>query len=289
MVQVDVIWSYAFGASFAAAATHQLEAETKPFENRFYVRLLVFLGTFFAPSGLYLLWQFPQWETMQVARTHSDLPAWLVVLFAITNVTQGIVGYYVGYRLSRKGSHYGAHVNWMVAWILFWFVLVAGWDLTGYQRFLYDQSMNQGEPWQPGMHLGTGFFTSRVWISLVVMGALFLPMLRFGIILPLLEGQKEQGLRQGISLIYGATFGVCLLLAIAMYGVVIAAVAAFNGDLLLGYATGIGVSAVLGHFALFRPGMPMHWIAGRMYGGELGRATPKLAKSAPSKRRRRSS
>jgi len=80
MVQVDVVWSYAFGATFAACASRQLEKEDKPFVNQWYVFTLTFLSTFFAPSGLYLLWQHTQWETMQVAKTMKDIPAWLVTL-----------------------------------------------------------------------------------------------------------------------------------------------------------------------------------------------------------------
>ena len=118
MVQVDVVWSYAFGATLAASAARQLKSEKDPFNNKIFTYVLLFLSILFAPSGIYLLWQFPHWETMQVASTYSDLPAWLVCLFAITNITQGILGYYVTYRLIRKGKLYGAHVNWMVSWIM---------------------------------------------------------------------------------------------------------------------------------------------------------------------------
>jgi hypothetical protein len=74
MVQVDIVWSYAFGATFAASSARQLAQEEKPFANKTYSFVLHFLSILFAPSGLYLLWQFPQWETMQVARSFSDIP-----------------------------------------------------------------------------------------------------------------------------------------------------------------------------------------------------------------------
>ena len=102
MVQVDIVWAYAFGATFAAAAGRQLEKEEKPFVNKWYVFLLIFLSVFFAPSGLYLLWEHTQWETMQVATTMKDIPAWLVVIFAVTNVTQGILGYWTTLKLVKK-------------------------------------------------------------------------------------------------------------------------------------------------------------------------------------------
>ena len=37
MVQVDVVWAYAFGSGFAACAARQLQKEDKPFNNKWYV------------------------------------------------------------------------------------------------------------------------------------------------------------------------------------------------------------------------------------------------------------
>ena len=98
MVQVDVFWSYAIGAGFAAAAAEQIRkkeaaGEFRLLENASFARALIFLGALFAPSGICLLWAFPGWETMYVARTWDDIPAWLVAAFAVTNVTQGILGF----------------------------------------------------------------------------------------------------------------------------------------------------------------------------------------------------
>lgn len=276
MVQVDIIWSYAFGASFAAAATNQLQHEEKAFDNRFYARLMLFLGAFFAPSGLFLLWQFPQWETMQVARTHTDIPSWLVTLFGVTNVTQGILGYYVSYRFSRAGKHHASHANWMISWILFWFVLVAGWDLTGWQRFLYDRTMNQGEFWQPGMHMGPRFFLGEVFQSLVLMAACFLPMLRYGIIAPMAEGLQARGsdtkkwrLQARLAAaFYALSFGAMLSLAIIAYFIVKASVQALASNL-WGYVVGLGLTSVIYYLGLFRRGMPLHRIAGLLFGHDL--------------------
>jgi len=66
MIEVDVFWSFAFGASFAAFAQESLRAEEKPFVNEWFLYTLVFLSTIFAPSGIYLLWAFPGWESMFV-------------------------------------------------------------------------------------------------------------------------------------------------------------------------------------------------------------------------------
>ena len=271
MVQVDVAWSYAFGATFAAAAGKSLARERDPFNNPVFTRLLLFLGIFFGPSGLYLLWANPIWETMQVAKSYADLPAWLVTLFAITNVTQGIIGYWVGWRLVRQQKFYQSHLNWMIAWVLFWFILVSGWDTTGYQRFLYDPALNGGELWSPGRHNGWVFFTGPVFQSLVVMGVLFAPMLRLGIInanyndLKLKPGYQPglRALMRIVELYYGSMFGLTLLLAIAASLIVIF-LFEVTGSLWIGYLVGLPLSIALGFVVAVRKGGIFHRIAARL-------------------------
>lgn len=278
MVQVDIIWGYAFGATFAAAAARQLEKEEKPFVNRWYVFLLIFLSVFFAPSGLYLLWEHTQWETMQVATTMKDIPAWLVTLFAVTNVTQGILGYWTTLKLVKKGNYYGAHVNWMVAWILFWFVLVCGWDCTGYQRFLYDASMFNGELWAPGKHMGFGFFLSNVWWTLVVMAVFFAPMLIYAFINFTREGAKmdptirpEQvpGPFRILVFNFVTQWVVCLGLAI-LASLSVMGLRDLFGSTLLGYLVGIPAFSIVAYFLLFRRKMPMYYIAKQLFVKESG-------------------
>jgi O-antigen/teichoic acid export membrane protein len=98
MVQVDVFWSYAFGAGFAMAAARQLIEDREKndgnfFENKYFTHTLLFLAIIFVPSGGSLLWGFPDWETMQVAYDHHSIPAWLVSAFYVTNITQGLLGF----------------------------------------------------------------------------------------------------------------------------------------------------------------------------------------------------
>ena len=123
MVQVDVVWSYAFGASFAAVAAHQLKKAEHPFTTKYFIFTLLFLSLLFVPSGVYLLWEHTQLETMQVATSKDDLPSWLVTVFVFTNVTQGILGYWISYMLAKKNKLYYSHLNWIIAWIIFWFIL----------------------------------------------------------------------------------------------------------------------------------------------------------------------
>jgi len=242
MVQVDVVWSYAFGASFAAAAAHQLKKEDKPFSTKWFVFTLLFLSLLFAPSGIYLLWEHTQWETMQVATCKEDLPAWLVTLFAFTNITQGILGYYVSYKLAKSNKLYASHVNWIVAWIIFWFILVCGWDCTGYQRFLYDMSVNNGELWSPGKHMGISFFyASRVWWTLIVMGCFFAPML-----------------------VWGTQWIACLGLAI-IASLIVMQIHNITGNLLISYIVGIALFSILAYFLLFKRNKLFHKLMKQLY------------------------
>ncbi len=285
MVQVDVVWAYAFGAGFAACAARQLEKQEKPFVNRWYVFTLLFLSVWFAPSGLYLLWEFVQWETMQVAKTFTDLPAWLVCGFAVTNVTQGILGYWITFTLIKKKNYYAAHANWMWAWILFWFILVCGWDCTGYQRFLYDMSVNGGVLWEPGRHMGITFFwKSRVWWTLVAMAVFYAPMLIYSVINFITEGAKQDPSLSAdehpnpiVLLIasFGAQWIVCLGLAIVA-ALMVMGLRGVTGSILLGYLIGVPLFIVLAQLLLFRRGMPMHMIARQLYIREPGES-PSMA------------
>ena len=274
MVQVDIVWSYAFGATFAAAAARQLEKEEKPFNNKWYVFILLFLSIFFAPSGLYLLWEHTQWETMQVATKFDDIPAWLVTIFAVTNITQGIVGYWTTFRLIKKKNYYGAHANWMVAWIIFWFILVCGWDCTGYQRFLYDMSVNNGALWEPGKLMGISFFyASRVWWTLFVMGVCFSPMLIYGYLKftiggartdPSITPDRVPTFITVLAFNFGTQFGVCLGLAL-LATLAVTGIRDMTGSVLAAYLVGVPGFSAAAYFLLFRRGMPMHLIAKRLY------------------------
>ncbi|MCW5828361.1 MAG: hypothetical protein KIT79_03495 [Deltaproteobacteria bacterium] len=181
MVQVDVFWAYGFGAGYALSAHRQLKADydadpAKAEENQWYskyfVRLLLFISILFAPSGIYLLWNFPDWETMQVATNHRSLPAWLVTAFAITNVTQGILGYWLTRKFITKGNSHGALLSFVLSYIGFFFILVHGWDGTGYQRFF---SVNQQEFLTWGERPWHAWLTGPVALTLYGMGVFILP------------------------------------------------------------------------------------------------------------------
>ncbi len=151
MVQVDVFWGYGFGASLAVASGVQLSGSKEPFYTKYFVQTVLFLALFWAPTGMLLLLRHPSWETMQAADTLQSIPPWLVIAFGITNITQGILGFWIGQKLMAKGHYYWANMNWLLGYFGMFFILLYGWDGLGYDRFLYDRDMHPGSPaWFPG-------------------------------------------------------------------------------------------------------------------------------------------
>jgi hypothetical protein len=194
MVEVDVFWAYGLGAGFAAAATHQIAmAKDRPstagargwqhhFSSPYFTVTVLYCALLFAPSGAYLLWAFPDWETMQVASDHASLPAWLVALFAITNVSQGIVGYWVTAKLIRAGRRYAAFLQVGLGYFGMLLILVHGWDGRGYQRFFSkDQAVFGSWPRNPAfgdaLERAARWLTSPVALTLAGMSVIVVVLL----------------------------------------------------------------------------------------------------------------
>lgn len=168
MIQVDVFWAYAFGASFAAAASKQLAKEPNFFANAFYAYCVTFLGVIFGPSGVYLLWAHQGWESMQFFGDGETISPLLPTLFASTNVALGVLGFYNAYSCIRAGDVLRAHTHWIVAY--FAFALILGF---GYRRFLYNGTAEQ---FQAGEHVDMiDWFGGRVFKALLAMGVILLP------------------------------------------------------------------------------------------------------------------
>ncbi|MBU2488578.1 MAG: hypothetical protein KKA60_04230 [Proteobacteria bacterium] len=267
MVQVDVFWSYAIGASFAAAAARQIKDVEKPFESKYFTYALAYLAMLFAPSGMYLLWNFPDWETMQVARTHGSLPAWLVTAFVVTNITQGILGFWVAWKFIRRGNYYMAHLQWFLGYFLMFYILLYGWDGSGWQRFLYDSSVNNGVHWTPGTHMGFGFLFSNVAITLAVMGvailpAKFIPMARWIVAgakadPAVSEARSLKSVGQVVVLL--GTLVMVVTLASAATAAILSHLAGLVlGSAMAGIPVGLAVFAGAGWFLLFREGRPVY-------------------------------
>lgn len=199
MVQVDVFWSYGLASGLALAAQKKLKNEPKPFSSPYFTSIVVWTSLVFAPSGAYLLWAFPYWETMFVARTHTDIPAWLTATFAATNVSQAILGYWVTWWCLRRGKNLAAKLQTVWSHGAMLFILAFGWDGSGWKRFTY---AGNGDDWANGVvYPWTDFFSCPVFYTLLGMGVVFIPTY-FGLIWRWTkdEGQEAQSVATSLEL-----------------------------------------------------------------------------------------
>ncbi|TGK11610.1 hypothetical protein EHO60_04745 [Leptospira fletcheri] len=190
MVQVDVFWSYGLGAGYAVAAARQIRklqsGEGKKsslpsvkgnsvsfWNNEYFITNLLYLSLLFAPSGLYLVWQFTSWETMHAG--DKGMPGWLVCLFGFTNVSQGILGFWAVWALLKAGRAFLAYLQVAIGYFGMFFILVHGWDGTGYKRFFSPTAESFRNDWT--WSTAQGWFTSDVAITLYVMGVILIPIL----------------------------------------------------------------------------------------------------------------
>lgn len=191
MLQVDVFWVYGIGAMAATAAGRQLARMGKekarfgrnpPFGNEYFALLLLYLSLIFVPEALWLTWNFPHWETMQLVGSLEEIPAWGIVLAAVGDIAVAVLGYWVAWRLMSRGRFYAAHLQWMLGYFLFFFMLIHGWDGSGWQRFLYDPTVEGGVLWTSGTYMNPlDFATSRVALTLYAMALpTLLPLVLWG-------------------------------------------------------------------------------------------------------------
>ncbi len=127
----------------------------------------------FGPSGAWLLWQFTSWETMH-AGSYDTVPGWLVALFTVTNTTQAVLGFVVTRWLLGRDRVRLACLQLVAGYFAMFFVLVHGWDGTGYQRF-FSATAADFRAWDRA-RLGD-WFTSDVALTLYAMGAVLVPIL----------------------------------------------------------------------------------------------------------------
>jgi hypothetical protein len=250
MVQVDVFWSYGIGAGLGlASAGHAADRDESRWSDPFLMKTLLFLALVFAPSGLYLLWAFPSWETMHAGT--KDLPAWLVCLFGITNVTQGLLGYLVARRLMRAGRTYLAYLQTVAAYLAMFLVLVHGWDGKGYQRF-FSPTHEDFVGWSGDWQL---WLTSPVALTLLAMGAVLVPLLLWMQVSWLGHSAPARTCALWLATVFGAALAPAIACAVLLHALGPAAGAAASVALLAGvYAPGGPVHRL--HRALRLGGAP---------------------------------
>jgi len=284
MVEVDVFWSYGLGATLAVASSRQLLARRRAAEQAdprtlpdlgtpvlsrwsdpYLLRTLLFLALVFVPSGVYLVWNFPSWETMHAG--DRDMPAWLVSLFAITNVTQGLLGYMVVEWLFARGRAYLAYLQILVGYVGMFFILVHGWDGKGYQRF-FSPDRADFLSWQGDW---SSWLTSPVALSLYGMGLVLLPVLLYLASTWQVEGYRldpSAGRRPSHAVIAGLTLATVFGAGLGV------AVPAHLAIARLGAPLGIPVAIAVVAAAL-APGGPVHALF-RLYGLPAGVPAPRM-------------
>merc|ERR1719197_2363335 len=184
MIEVDVFWSFAIGASCAAFAGKRLAMENCWLTNFFFVYTLLVLSLVFVPSGVFLLSAFVGWESMFFL-TPQTLHPLLATAFSFTNVAFGILGFYLAYQAIVKKDYGLAHSYWVSAYVCMFAVLGLGWN-----RFFFSgdhlawelgQKFNWADQYRTTI---AAWFKGPVFMSLVVMGvplipALYYPMLKW--------------------------------------------------------------------------------------------------------------
>lgn len=169
------------------------EANGDAFNNEYFLKNLLFLSLLFVPSGAVLLWSNPSWETMQVGK-YETIPQWLVGIFTTTNVTQGILGFYMTYKALMKGKYYQAAMHPLLAYLGFFFILVNGWDNKGYQRF-FSKNREAFDNWS-WKNVVPWMFSDAAMI-LLAYGAAFLPLMYYWLIDWVLKGKDmEKGIEE---------------------------------------------------------------------------------------------
>jgi hypothetical protein len=130
---------------------------------------------------------------MQVGK-YETIPQWLVGIFSTTNVTQGLLGFFLTYRALMKGKYYQASMHTLLSYLGFFFILVNGWDNQGYQRF-FSKNRESFDNWR-WSNVGPWAFSDAAMI-LLAYGAAFLPLMYYWILDWLLKGEDmEKGVEE---------------------------------------------------------------------------------------------
>jgi len=259
MVQVDVFWSYGIGAGFAVANTWQLEAQRSAsksaYEHTSFRDTLLYLGCLFVPSGAFLIWQFTSWETMHVA-TRDEIPGWLMAGFTLTNFTQGLLGFAVAAALVRRRQQYAAYLQWVLGYLAMFFILVHGWDGTGYMRF-FSSTREELSGWS--------WATAQRWLggdiarSLMIMGVVVVPVMFWLMVRDLTRGYRLSGEVRSEDAARLGRLGLAVsLLAALVVGALGAAILASAAIRYLGPFLGIPAFAALVYVVGLRRGSVFH-------------------------------
>ncbi len=299
MLQVDLLWVYGIGAMFATCAAKQLKrlvaekggapSSSVMLGNTYFSSLLIYISAIFVPEAIWLLWNFPHWETMHLWLSLEEIPTVLAALFIAGDALLTVLGYWAACKLIVKGKDYLAHLQWVAGYFAFFLVLTHGWDGLAWQRFTWDPTtifpfkvslsstmltfMTGGgaawlhpallalwalSVWMPGKTMAAAFATSNVALTLYAMAApTLIPLLVGGYII-LRDGHKLSGMgeKEASSLaIKGVlTYLVGVLFAFILAGVVTLVSSYITGvsSLPVGFAAGLIVAVIIAYLTAIR-------------------------------------
>ncbi|HUT55229.1 MAG TPA: hypothetical protein VM658_17700 [bacterium] len=172
MLQPDLFFAYGLSSGMAVAAGKQLKKQESIFVNKYFLSLVLWLSIFYIPQVFYLLWRFPAWESMFVAKELTDIPPWLISLYPVAVMAMGILGFFITARFIKQGKVPAAlaQAGWSMAAALI--LITVGWDGTGYQRLFY---IGSGADWANHVPYPLmDWFTSPIartltWLETIVM------------------------------------------------------------------------------------------------------------------------
>jgi hypothetical protein len=182
-------------------------------------------------------------------------------LFAVTNVTQGLLAFWVVDRLVRGGRTLLAVSQVIVPYLLFFFTLVHGWDGTGYRRFFTPEGSSYSV-WN-GWQSVRDWLTSPVALTLLGMGIVMLPVMLGTFARWVRQGHAAHPV-DGLGLAPSTATVIGLFLAMA-FGLGLApAIATSVLVHQLGWIPGLIVGGLLVWAAVLRPGALAQWVHDRL-------------------------
>lgn len=195
-LQAALFWAYAIGATFAVSAARQLQFWRRwtvasgqrgsapealpaamagriggPTANPYLCLTVLFAAVLLVPTGLYLMWQNPSWQTMQVAGGHSGLWPGFALLYAAGVVVAALLGFLIAQALVVGGLAYWGYLQTVGGYFLLFATLIHGWDGEGYRRVL-TTGQRQFADWPKDSVVNRvlDFATSGTFLTLVVLG-----------------------------------------------------------------------------------------------------------------------
>lgn len=172
MLQPDLFFAYGLAGGLAVAGRKKLTEAPSPFLTKYFLGLCLWLSVFYVPQVLYLVWRFPGWESMFVAKSLSDYPPWFMSVYSVATIIMGALGFYITWLFLRKGRLGMARAQAALGIGAAVFMILVGWDGTGWKRLFYTGT---GAEWAAGVaYPPLDWFKSPIvltllWLETIVM------------------------------------------------------------------------------------------------------------------------